>query len=122
MKALIKTTNHRSHLLIEFLFTEFNLAISPTIMRLVTKALKKYDYPHVVFDLGNIEYIDSIGIGFFITIRNVFKEHKKHMFLVSTNERIIQVFENINMNRFCQIFRSGDDAAKAIEDTAPGCR
>ena len=115
MKKLIRTQNCRNYLVIEFLFNEFNLPLSPDINRLVNKALKKHDYPNVVFDLRNIEYIDSIGIGFFITIRNIFSEHNKTMCLVSDNEKIIQVFDNINMNRFCKIYRSHDDAEKCFE-------
>jgi|GEM_PF-2073863 len=115
MKKIIKTSSHKDYLHIEFLFNEFNLAISPLILRMVTKYLKKYDYPNVIFNLRNIEYIDSIGIGFFITIRNVFNEHNKRMFLVSDNERIIQVFDNINMNRFCELYRNVEDAAKSLD-------
>ncbi len=115
MKKLIRTQNCRNYLVIEFLFNEFNLPLSPDINRLVNKALKKHDYPNVVFDLRNIEYIDSIGIGFFITIRNIFSEHNKTMCLVSDNEKIMQVFDNINMNRFCKMYRSHEDAEKCFE-------
>ena len=115
MKKLIKILNCRNYLVIEFLFNEFNLQLSPVINRLVHKALKKHDYPNVIFDLSNIEYIDSIGIGFFITIRNIFNEHQKDMCLVSNNDKIIQVFDNINMNRFCKLCRKQDDAEKCFK-------
>ena len=116
MKKSIKIVQHKSHVLIEFLIHEFNLQSTPAMVRHVEKLLKKYDFPHAIFDIRNIEYIDSIGIGFFISIRNIFKEHEKEMVLLCDNNRILQVLENVNMGRFCKIARTMEESVELIEN------
>lgn len=118
MKKSIKTTPRKKYLLIEFMLKEFNIKSTPSMLLHVERILKKNEYPHAIFDIRDIDYIDSIGIGFFISIRNIFKDHEKEMAIVCDNNRILQVFENVNMNRFCNVFKNIDEAEKFLEINA----
>jgi anti-anti-sigma factor len=114
MKKLIKTANHGNYILINFLVNEFNISDIQEIKRQVEKTLKKYKFPHVIFDLTNLNYIDSIGIGFFISTKNIFTEHQKSMTLVCNVEKILNSFESLNLNRFFPFFKTLDDAVKSL--------
>ncbi len=81
----------------------------------VEKSLKKHNFPHSIFDLSSIEFIDSIGIGFFISIKNIFNEHNKEMSLVCT-KKVIEVFETVRMDRFCRLFKTVTDAQEYFDE------
>ena len=114
MKKYIKTFNHKDYLVIEIILDELNLSECPKLESRIVKALKQFDYPDVIFDLKNFNRIDSIGIGFFIAIRNIFKEHNSEMVIVSSSERVLKVLEAVSMERFCKMFNSMEDAVKHL--------
>ncbi len=110
MKKYIKCRNYGRSLIIDILTPEFNLLESPRISEQIMKALKKHNYPDTIFNLQEVEYIDSIGIGLFISIRNIFNEHRKEMALASLSDKVYDILTKINLERFFKLFRSMDEA------------
>ncbi len=110
MKKYIKCRIREGKLIIDILIPEFNILESPRISEQIEKALKKHNYPDTIFNLKDVEYIDSIGIGMFISIRNIFNEHRKEMTLASLSNKVYDIMTKINLERFFKLFRSLDDA------------
>ena len=115
MKRIIKTHNRKKYLVIEMLVDRLNIFDKASFSEQVEKSLKKFKYPHTIFDLRNMEYIDSIGIGFFIAAKNIFNDKEREMVLVCP-KKMMGVFDTINMNRFCHLFDQLDDAIFHVEN------
>jgi anti-sigma B factor antagonist len=77
------------------------------------KALLDFDTTpdgHWVFDLHNISYIDSAGVGTLVDIFRRSKKNGSRMSLVGMNRQVRSVFEITKLDKFFPIFESVQDA------------
>ncbi len=114
MAKFVKINNdNKECLVVHFLKTSFNIFEKNELALQVEKALKRNHFPHTIFDLSNFEHIDSIGIGFFIATKNIFKENQKEMALVCS-KKVEEIFQTVRMERFCRIYTSLDNAKECM--------
>lgn len=110
LNKYIKYTKRDNFLLVEILVSQFNLFEKSFIAQNIQRLLDKCDYPDVIFNLKSINFMDSIGIGFLISIKNTFNEKKKEMLVVTDNSKVLDVFASIKVNRFFKIFKTIEEA------------
>ena len=75
---------------------EFNLLITT----LITGGMKK-----VVFDLAELKYIDSTGIGIFINVTKQIRTRGGDLVFFNVNPKILEIFQLVKLNDFIQFFR-----------------
>ena len=65
---------------------------------------------HWVFDLGEVSYIDSAGVGTLVDLFRRTKSNGTRMSLAGMNRQVLSVFEITKLDRFFPIFDSVQDA------------
>jgi len=75
---------------------EFSLLVST----LISGGMKK-----VVFDLAELKYIDSTGIGIFINLTKQIRARGGDLVFFNVNSKILEIFHLVKLNDFIQFFR-----------------
>ena len=75
---------------------EFNLLLTT----LISGGMK-----NVVFDLSELKYIDSTGIGIFINITKQVRTKNGDLVFFNVNPKILEIFQLVKLNDFIQFFR-----------------
>lgn len=60
---------------------------------------------NVVFDLGDLKYIDSTGIGLFIGLTKQLRSKAGDLVFFNVNAKVLEVFQLVKLNDFIQFFR-----------------
>ncbi len=76
----------------------------------IKNIITKKNLPSFIFNLKKIATIDSVGIGYFIAIKNAASKKNSSLFLVSESELVLKVLHITRMDSFFRIFRSLDEA------------
>ena len=82
---------------------EFNLVMST----LVNGGMKK-----VVFDLSELKYIDSTGIGLVISVAKQLRAKGGDLAFFNVNPSILEIFNLVKMDDFIQFFRGEKQIAE----------
>jgi anti-sigma B factor antagonist len=75
---------------------EFNLLMTT----LITGGMKK-----VVFDLGDLKYIDSTGIGIIINVTKQVRAKGGDLVFFNVNPKILEIFQLVKLNDFILFFK-----------------
>lgn len=75
---------------------EFNLLLST----LINGGMRK-----VVFDVTNLKYIDSTGIGILISVTKLIRAKGGDLVMLNVNQKILEVFNLVKLNDFIQFFK-----------------
>jgi anti-anti-sigma factor len=110
MKKNVKFRKKDSYLIVDILVTQFNLFDKTSLSREIQKNIEKFGYPDVIFNLNEVSFMDSIGIGFMISTKNIFNEKKKKMAVVTSNEKVLEVLSSIKADRFFPVFKTMEAA------------
>jgi anti-sigma B factor antagonist len=65
---------------------------------------------HFVLNLGNVEYIDSSGLGQLITIWSSVRNKGGHMTVLSPTKRVERLFEITRLNKVFEILQTEPEA------------
>ncbi|HNW29674.1 MAG TPA: STAS domain-containing protein [Spirochaetota bacterium] len=76
----------------------------------IKNIIAKKNLPSFIFNLKKISTIDSVGIGYFIAIKNAASKKSSNLLLVSESELVLKVLHITRMDSFFKIFRSMDEA------------
>lgn len=71
--------------------------------RSFTTVSEKKDGELVIVDLENVSYMDSTGLGVFISALKATKEHNSELRLVSLQDRVERLFEITGLNSIINI-------------------
>ena len=71
----------------------------------------------VVFNLSNVERIDSNGIGFLIFIHNNLQKENKSSGLCCLNQSVASILEMLSIDQVLEIFETEDEAFKHLLET-----
>ncbi len=118
MAKTINSVKHELFTEIQILSKSFDMYEIGRIKEQIEKILEKLNFPNVVFNLINVEFIDSIGIGFFISLKNIFIDNKSEMVIVSKIDRVVEVLKGVKIDNFCFLFNALEDAETFIHDKA----
>lgn len=110
LKKYISTKKHDNYLYLKIHVQQFNLFEKNIIASRVERAVEKNNYPDVIFDLSELVHLDSIGIGFLISTKNIFTENNREMLLVITSRKILEMFNSLKVKKFFKVFGSIEEA------------
>ena len=76
--------------------------------------LGRSDTPKIIFDLTDLTFINSAGLGAFIAVHRRCREHGGEMCLVHPRDAVAQVLRVTNLDRLVRIYPDLDAAQKAL--------
>lgn len=68
----------------------------------------------LVVDLSYVQFIDSSGLGAFLTIQRTLNKQEGALKLANLNKSIQTIFEIVSMHRILDIFPIAEDAVKSF--------
>lgn len=71
---------------------------------------------NIIVDLENVNYIDSSGIGAFISALAVIKKINGKMVIIKVTEAVRKVFELTKLTNFFKIYKDEESAIKALSE------
>lgn len=84
---------------------EFRNEITP-----VTEANDK-----IVFDIGEVEFVDSSGIGVILSMVRRVRERRGELRICRITPPVKAIFDLVRMNRLVEIYPTAEEAVKAFE-------
>lgn len=67
----------------------------------------------VVLDLGNVEFIDSVGLGAIVTCLREARAEGREIKLCRTSKQVQSLFELVNLHKSFQVFGSLEEALQS---------
>lgn len=87
---------------------------APNFKEAVTNLITVNDVNRVIFDLQNLDFIDSSGLGSFLSILRVLHSTGGELKLSKMNKTIRTMFELVSMHKVFEIYNSTDDAVRSF--------
>jgi len=69
----------------------------------------------ILFDLSDLNYISSTGIGAFTSFMKILKQKKGSMVLMGIQEKVMEVFQLLGFTKFFKIASTLDDALSILK-------
>lgn len=66
------------------------------------------------FDLSNLKYIDSTGIGVIINMTKMMRSRGGELCFVNVNPKIMEIFNLVKLNDYIQFFKSDKQVAEHL--------
>lgn len=88
---------------------------APGFKEQVTNLIQTESADNVVFDLSKLEFIDSSGLGSFLSILRHLNNRGGDLKLASMPDPIRTMFEIVRMHKLFEIFNSSDDAVRSFK-------
>lgn len=76
--------------------------------------IKKHEIARVVIDLHHVQFIDSSGLGAFLSLLRSLHAHGGELKLACMNKQIRTLFELVSMHKVFEIFNTTADAASSF--------
>ena len=76
--------------------------------------IKKHDIQKVVLDLHHVQFIDSSGLGAFLSLLRSLHAHGGELKLACLNKQIRTLFELVSMHKVFEIFNTTSDAVSSF--------
>lgn len=92
-----------------------NINNSNDIIQLVKTKLVANNNLYVLFDLNRVDYIDSAGMGVFLSARSFFNKHDGDLGLVAPSENVSKVLNYAGFNKIFKIYKSIEEGCKKIK-------
>ena len=110
MKSFIEYEKDSNHTLITITTDTIDLMKSPKLSKEILTLLKDLNYPDLIIDLVNVEYINSAGLGCLVGINNELKEHNKKLFYVCNNEKVLKIINITGVSKILTIYSTTNEA------------
>lgn len=92
---------------------------APTFKEKVVNLISNNDFQRVVFDLQNLHFIDSSGLGSFLSVLRILHTRGGELKLARMNKPIRTMFELVSMHKIFEIFNTTDDAVRSFNSHQP---
>lgn len=92
---------------------EIDLATVPILRDALTEAVSHGR--HVIVDLSDVSFIDSIGFREFLVHRRICRENDRLMVLVNPRERVQRVLDMLNFFQMIPVYSTMDAARTSLE-------
>jgi phosphoserine phosphatase RsbU/P len=87
---------------------------TPDFKKKITELIEKERTHHVVLDLSNLNFIDSTGLGGFLSLLRLLDGESGDLKLANMTTQVKTIFDLVCMNKIFEIHDSVDDAVKAF--------
>lgn len=81
----------------------------------INEMLKNFSGTFLIFDLGDLGFINSEGIGFFISIQKQLSSQKKELVLCGPKNNVAEVMTVMGLERLMKIFKIVADALNYLK-------
>ncbi len=88
---------------------------APQFKESVIKLITKEDINQVVLDLQHLQFIDSSGLGSFLSILRALNTQGGDLKLARMNKPIRTMFDLVCMHKIFEIFNSTEDAMRSFK-------
>lgn len=85
---------------------EFDKAGFAEIKDSITEFVKNFDLKFLIFDFGNLKYINSEGIGFLMEVHTHLIQRGRKLIICGLNDHVKDVFQTIGISEIVSIFKS----------------
>jgi len=87
---------------------------APEFKERVIELINSNNASEVVFDLNNLQFIDSSGLGSFLSVLRVLNSRGGDLKLSQMNKSIRTLFELVKMHQIFEIYHSTEDAVSSF--------
>lgn len=87
---------------------------TPALKKEILKLIDQTGCSKIVFDLSGLQFIDSSGLGLFLSIQRALYDHGGKLKIACLNKPIQTVFEIVSMHRIFEIYPTVHDAVKSF--------
>ncbi|MFQ5728996.1 MAG: STAS domain-containing protein [Waddliaceae bacterium] len=88
---------------------------APEFKEKVIDLINNSNSSQVVFDLNKLHFIDSSGLGSFLSVLRILNSRGGDLKLCQMNKPIRTMFELVKMHKIFEIFHSTDDAVRSFK-------
>lgn len=88
---------------------------APAFKEMVIDLISSYDVNQVVLDLYGLNFIDSSGLGCFLSILRVLNSRGGRLKLAGMNKTIRTMFELVSMHKIFEIFNTKEQAIQSFQ-------
>ncbi len=106
----------RDNALILYLDGELDHHSAETAKEAIDNMLQRYRFKKVIFNLTELAFIDSSGIGVFYGRRKIIKANSGKCALVGINSKIDRFIKVSGLDKMFDVYPTEDDALCAWED------
>ncbi len=107
--SVVKNVEQRDEALVISLTGEIDYNQSHKLLETLNREVEKRP-KHLIVDLGDVEYMDSSGLGTLVKVFQQVNGYKGKMSLAGMNDRVRNAFEITRLDQFFSIHDSVDDA------------
>ncbi len=97
-----------------FLRGSINVNDEPAIISMVKEQLIPKNWKKVIFNLSQVDYIDSAGMGSFLTARSILNNASGELVLLSPSPQIFKILMLAGFNKIFVIYESETEAIKGL--------
>lgn len=80
----------------------------------VISLINEYDATRMIFELNRLQFIDSSGLGAFLSILRALSQRGGSLKLVGMKKPVRAIFELVSMHKIFEIYSSTEDAIKSF--------
>ena len=84
---------------------ELDFSNEPIYKEEIKRALAGRKYTKVIFDLADVDYIDSSGVGMLIYFKGFFEKERKGYYIKSPSETVSKIFAISSLDKSLNVIR-----------------
>ncbi len=92
-----------------------NVNDEPRIVDMVKNEFLSKGWIYVMFDLSEIDYIDSAGMGSFLAARSILNNRKGELVLIKPSAKIDKILSLAGFNKIFKIFYDESEGRRRIK-------
>jgi len=77
--------------------------------------LKTFQGEILIFDIKQLEFINSEGIGYLSDIQHKFIEENKNVYIAGASERVMDIFYLVGLNQIIKCFPSKEECLAELQ-------
>lgn len=101
-------------LIIEPKGTNLDAKEAPLFKQKVLEIISKNDIHRLIFDLKNLQFIDSSGLGCILSLLRATHTHEGDLKLSNLSKALKTMFELVSMHKIFEIYNTTDDALRSF--------
>jgi len=87
---------------------------TPALKKKVLELIDETNCSKVVFDLNSVQFIDSSGLGLFLSVQRALFNHGGKLKFARLTKPVQTVFEIVSMHRIFEVYPTVEDAVKSF--------
>ncbi len=110
MESKFKYYMHNDILVFEALIDKFDFQELGETSDLLRNKIESNEYPNIIFNFNNVNYIDSSAFGFLIELKKPVEKNNNKIIIVCEDRDLMNIIRLINLDRIFNVFPSIEDA------------